>query len=41
MWIYHDLGDTASLDQTARDLLSQFPTDEVAQTWLAGGTPAQ
>jgi hypothetical protein len=41
MWVYHDLGDTASLDQTARDLLAQFPTDDVAQTWLSGGTPAQ
>ena len=40
MWIYHDLGDTASLDQTASDLLAQFPTDEVAQTWLAGKVPA-
>jgi protein O-mannosyl-transferase len=41
MWIYHDLGDTASLEGTARSLLAQFPTDDVAQTWLAGKIPAQ
>jgi hypothetical protein len=39
MWIYHDLGDTASLQQTARQLLAEFPTDSVAQSWLAGQTP--
>lgn len=41
MWIYHDLGDTAGIQQTARDLLAQFPTDSVAQSWLAGRPPAQ
>ena len=41
MWIYHDLGDTASLEGTARTLLAQFPTDDVAQTWLAGKIPPQ
>jgi len=41
MWIYHDLGDTASLEGTARSLLAQFPTDSVAQTWLDGKIPAQ
>jgi hypothetical protein len=41
MWIYHDLGDTASLQRTAGDLLAQFPTDSVAQSWLAGKPPAQ
>ena len=41
MWIYHDLGDNASLERTARELLAQFPTDEVAQTWLDGKVPAQ
>ncbi len=41
MWIYHDLGDNAGLQRTAQDLLAQFPTDSVAQTWLAGRTPAQ
>jgi hypothetical protein len=39
MWIYHDLGDTGSLERTARDLLAQFPNDSVAQTWLAGKIP--
>jgi tetratricopeptide (TPR) repeat protein len=39
MWIYHDLGDTAGVQRTARDLLAQFPTDYVAQAWLAGKTP--
>jgi tetratricopeptide (TPR) repeat protein len=41
MWIYHDLGDNISVERAARDLLSQFPTDEIAQTWLSGKTPAQ
>ena len=41
MWIYHDLGDTASLERTANDLLAQFPTDAVAQSWLAGKPPAE
>lgn len=41
MWIYHDLGDDAGLQATARNLLAEFPTDSVAQTWLAGRTPAQ
>jgi len=41
MWIYHDLGDTAGIQQTARDLLAQFPTDSVAQSWLAGKPPPQ
>ena len=41
MWIYHDLGDTASLERTAHELLTQFPTDEVAQTWLDGKVPPQ
>jgi tetratricopeptide (TPR) repeat protein len=41
MWIYHDMGDTASLEHTANDLLSQFPSDETAQDWLAGRTPPQ
>jgi tetratricopeptide (TPR) repeat protein len=39
MWIYHDLGDTFGVERTARDLLAQFPTDSVAQSWLAGKTP--
>jgi tetratricopeptide (TPR) repeat protein len=41
MWIYHDLGDNYGVEQTARALLAQFPTDSVAQTWLAGKTPAR
>ena len=41
MWIYHDLGDTAGVQRTARELLAQFPTDSVAQTWLDGRTPPQ
>jgi tetratricopeptide (TPR) repeat protein len=39
MWIYHDLGDTANLDRVARDLLAQFPSDEIAQSWLRGELP--
>ena len=39
MWIYHDSGDTADLERTARDLLAQFPTDSVAQAWLEGKIP--
>jgi len=41
MWVYHDLGDTAGIERTARDLLAQFPTDAVAQAWLAGKPPAE
>lgn len=41
MWIYHDLGDNYALQQTANALLAQFPSDAVAQTWLAGKTPSQ
>ena len=39
MWIYHDLGDQAGIERTARDLLAQFPTDPIAQSWLAGKPP--
>jgi hypothetical protein len=39
MWIFHDLGDTAGLQRTARELLAEFPTDSVAQSWLAGQKP--
>ena len=39
MSIFSSLGDTASLQRTARDLLAQFPTDSVAQSWLAGKPP--
>jgi tetratricopeptide (TPR) repeat protein len=41
MQIYYGIGDTASLERTARDLLAQFPTDSVAQSWLAGKPPPQ
>ena len=40
MWIYHDLGDSASLQRTANDLLAQFPGDSVAESWLAGRIPS-
>jgi hypothetical protein len=40
MWCYHDLGDSAGVQRTARDLLAQFPGDTVAQAWLDGKTPA-
>ena len=41
MWIYHDLGDNASLERVARELLAQFPSDETAQSWLRGQPPPQ
>jgi tetratricopeptide (TPR) repeat protein len=41
MWIYHDLGDTISIERAANDLLAQFPTDSVAQSWLAGHPPPE
>jgi protein O-mannosyl-transferase len=41
MQIYYSMGDTASVERTARDLLAQFPTDSVAQSWLAGKPPPQ
>ena len=41
MQIYYGMGDTTSLERTARDLLAQFPTDSIAQSWLAGKPPPQ
>jgi len=41
MWIYHDLGDQAGIERTARDLLARFPTDPIAQSWLAGKPPPE
>ncbi|HVY91761.1 MAG TPA: hypothetical protein VHA14_03390 [Bryobacteraceae bacterium] len=41
MHIYHDLGDNANLDRVARELLAEFPSDEVAQTWLRGQVPPE
>lgn len=39
MSIYSSLGDTADVQRVARNLLAQFPTDSIAQSWLAGRPP--